>query len=108
MNIKVLMSLKKYESSDMLVKNQSLLFCGARCLGRTGRGWGRPLKSHALVLRGRGALRASVQGWADFLHKSQIVDIFGFMGLVGSVTQAQSCLCGAKAAVDHMQTNEHG
>ena len=64
--------------------------------GRGG-GGGRPLMSHVLVLRGRGLLRASGQGWADFLRKGQRVDIFSFVGLVGSVPQAQSCLCGSSS-----------
>lgn len=53
--------------------------------------------SHVLVLRGRGLLRASEQGWVDFLQKGQIVDIFSFVGLVGSVPQAQSRLCGSSS-----------
>lgn len=62
-----------------------------------GAGAGEATNVTVLVLSGRGLLRASGQGWADFLRKGQIVDIFSFVGLVGSVPQAQFCLCGSSS-----------
>lgn len=43
-----------------------------------------PLNSHALFLGG--GVKASVWILANFFCKGQIVDIFGFVGNMGSVT----------------------